>query len=498
VQDDYKILPNLTLNLGVRYQIRHGWNEVHGNMATYDPTVMNPANSTPGAYWYGSTAANGRTALESNKWNTILPRVGFSWLPFPDMTVRGGVGLYAYNLSLDTYGGGMGGAVSASGNYSDTTNGITPAVVLGGTGTEAATGAPLPYTPAGTSPTRFNGQNVSYTQYNTPTPEIYQWNFGMQKAIGTDMVLDVAYVGSHGFHLNFPTDINQIPTADLAPNDSQYRPNPTYGQINGSTNDAISNYNSLQLQINRRLSHGLSFSFNYTWSHFLDDQDSSGWGNRAGQQYRQYADAPSNYSNSNFDVRNAFKGNIVYQLPFGRGRAFLNNNWLLDELLGGYQVSSTIQLTSGNPFSVTASSANTFSEPGSSTNPFPNYTGGISTAPAGKRSIFEWYNPAAFTLPANGTFGNVRRNALYGPGIELVNISVGKKFDIYENVKLQIRLDATNAFNHPSFGTPNGGLGTVKGQLVGQPYQQSSFGGNQITSVSVGGRTLQPGVRLEF
>jgi hypothetical protein len=165
-------------------------------------------------------------------------------------------------------------------------------------------------------------------------------------------------------------------------------------------------------------------------------------------------------------------------------------------VLGGYQLSSTLQLTSGQPFSVFASNQNTYAEPGT-TSPFPNYSG-AQLYPS-KRTNFEWYNPAAFTLPANGTFGNVRRNSLYGPGIEYVNLSAGKKFDIHGNVKLQIRLDATNAFNHPSFGQPNGNLSVVNGQGIGQAFQQSSFGTNgQITGVQVGGRDLQGGVRLEF
>ena len=166
----------------------------------------------------------------------------------------------------------------------------------------------------------------------------------------------MAYVASHGFNLNFPTDLNQIPQADLSPNDISFRPYPNYQGIGGSTNNAISNYNSLQVTVQRRLSAGLEFNFNYTWSHFLDDADSSGWGSRAGAHPYQIANNPgANYSNSNFDVRNAFKGNVVYELPFGRGRKYLNNSHLLDELIGGYQLSSTIQLTSGQPFTVTTS-----------------------------------------------------------------------------------------------------------------------------------------------
>jgi hypothetical protein len=497
IQDDYKIRPNLTLNLGLRYQVRLGISEVHGNEGVYDPTIINPANNTPGAYWYGVTHTNGRTALEDNKYSTILPRVGFAWLPYPNMTVRGGFGVYAYNLSLDTYGGGLGDVDTSSGSYSDPTNGVIPGIKFDGPGTENLTGTALPFATPGTSPTRFNGQAATYTQYNTPDPKIYQWNLAVQQAFGTNMSLEIAYVASHGFDLNFPTDLDQVPTADLGLNDAQYRPNPNYTSISGSTNNAISNYDSMQVTLNRRLAQGLSFNFNYTWSHFLDDQDSSGFGSHEGPQSRQFETAPQNYSNSNFDVRNAFKGRVVYELPFGKGRMFLNQNWLLDELVGGYQLSSTMQLTSGNPFSVFASGQNDYSVNGGAT-PFPNYSG-ASLRPAGKRTISEFYNPAAFTLPANGTFGNVRRNSLYGPGIEYVNMSAGKKFDIHEQVKLQIRLDATNVFNHPSFGTPNGNLITGPNQQVGQPYPANDFTTQgQITGVQVGGRDLQAGVRLEF
>jgi hypothetical protein len=420
------------------------------------------------------------------------------------MTLRGGFGEYAYNLSLDTYGGGMGAEIAASGNYADTTNGITPATQLGGPGTIFGTTTPLPYSAASTSPTRFNGQSVSYTQYNTPNPGIYQWNLGIQQTIGNNMVFDLAYVASHGFNLQFVTDLNQIPTADLSTNDKKYAPNPNFQQINGSINNGISNYNSMQAQLNRRLSHGVSFGFNYTWSHMLDTFDSSGWGSRNGPTSRQYADAPSNYSNSNFDIRNAFKGRVVYELPFGKGRQFMNHNWLLDEVLGGYQVSSTMQLTSGNPFSIFAEGANTYADIGASNAPYPNYVGSghaLRGVPGG-RNAYEWYNPANFTLPASGTFGNVRRNALYGPGLDVFNISAGKYFDIHESMKLQIRLDANNAFNHGSLGQPNGNLTQSPG--VGQPYTGNGTGGTntiqsgQITGNKVNGRQVQAGVRLEF
>src|SRR5215469_3280024 len=136
VQDDWKLSPNLTLNLGLRYQINHGWNEVHKNISSFDNTITNPATGTPGAYWFGTTHVNGRTALQADVYKTVQPRVGFSWQAHPNITFRGGFGVYSYTWSLDTYGGnntsyGMGAAISSSGNVSDQTSGITPVTALG-------------------------------------------------------------------------------------------------------------------------------------------------------------------------------------------------------------------------------------------------------------------------------------------------------------------------------------------------------------------------------
>ncbi len=161
-----------------------GWNEIHGNEAVFDPTIANPASGTQGAFWYGSTHANGRTSLQANVWDTVLPRVGFSWLPYPTMTIRGGFGMYAYNWSLDTYGAGMGQAAGSKGSQGDQTNGIYPETLLDGPGTNFVTGAALPYIAFTTDPSAYNNQGVSYNQYHTPMPEIYQWNLSVQNQLG--------------------------------------------------------------------------------------------------------------------------------------------------------------------------------------------------------------------------------------------------------------------------------------------------------------------------
>ena len=511
VQDDWKIKQNLTINLGLRYEISHGYNEVTGNMATFDPTVTNPATNTLGAYWFGETHANGRTSMQANVFSTFLPRAGFSWLVHPNTTVRGGFGLYSYNFSSDNYGSGLGASVSSSGSYNDQSNGIYPTTKFDGPGTLFPLGGgamtPLPYTAASQDPTRFNGQTVSYNAYHTPIPKIYQWNFGMEWQLSTNMVATMTYVGSHGLNLTFPTNINAVPLNQLSSSDTSgcgtgstvncAVPYPIYQQINGNIYQAISNYNALQTSITKRLQHGFSFTANYTWSHFLDDQDSSGWGTHAGPQPYQYAStlvanySSKNYGPSNFDVRNSFKGFVVYQLPFGKGRAYLNKNWFEDVTVGGWQVAGTVIVASGNPFQVYATS-NTYQNAGSQ---YPSWSG-ISPRPV-NRGINEWYNPKAFINPGNGNFGNSGRNQLVGPGFNTVNISVLKEFHLpWERMAFSIRADAQNAFNHPSFSAPQGQLAGDSGP--GTEYTTTSNGGAQITGIQIGGRTLQLGARLSF
>ena len=507
VQDDFKVRPNLTVNLGLRYEIATGWSEVHGNILAFDPTVINPANGSLGAMWYAFSHANGRTHLQAPKYNIVLPRVGFSYQPQSNTVVRGGFGIYASTWSDDTYGGGIGGAFGSTGNARDSTNGICPIVQLDADGNAPDTKNPgcgvvvngvsynsrslkSQYLTAPTTPDAFNGQNVGYNQYHTPVPYNYQWSLSVQRQIGTDFVAELSYIGNHGYNLNFPVDINQVPEDKLSANDASSTPYPLFQQITGSTNNAVSNYNSLQAQMSKRMSRGLQFNVNYTWSHFLDDLDSSGWGSREGFQNYQNAYAPSeNYSRSNFDIRNMFKGQAIYQLPFGRGRQFLNSNPLLDALIGGWQTSATFVVQGGNPIGITTGGNNTsFNQSGSFTQ-YANLVPGANIKLQGstKSRLNEWYNLAALSVPANYTYGNFLRNIVSGPGLSEINASLGKSFNIWpeRGVQLQIRADATNVVNHPSFGQPgNNAIGNGESA--------------QITGTTIGGRAMQLYGRISF
>ena len=525
VQDDFKMRPNLTVNLGVRYEIETGWREVKGNEAVWDPSVQNfnvstktingiaPGAPVLGGMWYGFIGQNGRSSLQAPKYDIVLPRVGFSWQMLPNTVLRGGIGMYASTWSEDTYGAGMGNAFGSHGNYGDTTNGICPVSQLDGDGSAPDTKDPgcgvgsynantinSQYLNAPTTPWASNNSGVSYNEYHTPVPENYQWNLAVERVFLRDFSGQVAYVGNHGRDLNFPVDIDQVPVSALGPNDIVNEPYPLFQGINGSTNNAISNYHALQAVLTKRMSYGLQFSANYTWSHFLDDQDSSGWGSRGGWQNYQNAYVPSqNYSQSNFDIRQMFKGEAVYKLPFGKGMQFMNTNLLADEVLGGWELASTFMAQSGNPMGITTGGYNNSNNQSGSYTQFANLVGNYKSKDSGPdatgggtvHTLNEWYNLDAFALPAPYTYGTFRRNIVTGPDLTNINFSLGKSFDLWpeRNVKFQIRGSATNVLNHPSFGQPGGVVG---GPPSGEQNQAN------IRSTTVAGRTWEFYGRLSF
>ena len=507
-QDDWKVRPNLTVNLGLRWQGHTGWSEVHGNESVFDPTVTNPANGTPGAIWYAFNETNGRNQLIAPQYNLWYPRVGFSYQPLPNTVIRGGVGVYADTLSNDQYGGGMGGAFGSSGGTGDITNGICPVAQMNSDGSTPDMADPgcgvvtngtnfntltpnASYLTAPTTADARNGQGVTETNFHTPLPHNLQWNVDVQRSIGSNYDIDVAYVGNHGYDLSYSgVDLNQVPESALSANDLNSKPYPLFTNISGQINTAVSNYNALQAQMNKRMAYGLEFNVNYTWSHFLDDLDTSGFGSREGYQNYQNAFSPaSNYSNGNFDIRNMFKGQVIYQLPVGKGKQFLNNNWIVDELIGGWQVSSVWVVEGGNPIGITTGGNNSSNNQSGSFTQEANRVAGVNLNLPGstKSRLKEWYNLDALVVPAPFTYGNFLRNTVYGPGVVNIAASLGKTFDLWpeRNVKMLIRGDAGNVINRPSFGQPgNNAIG---------PGSTAN-----ITGTTIGGRQIQLYAKISF
>jgi hypothetical protein len=287
-------------------------------------------------------------------------------------------------------------------------------------------------------------------------------------------------VGSNGSNLQFKTDLNQItdPTVLAAGVTTKaQRPFPLFGTISGNNYNAISRYNALQLGVTKRYSYGLTFQANYVWSHFLDEQDSSGWGDRGGTQRWQIGNNPrANYGNSNFDIPHALKGVVSYELPFGHGKQYLNHHEATDLVAGGWRISGTFIKQSGNPFTVIDGGPDNNSQCGNGCTLYLNRVSNpFSNVPAG-----DYFNPAAFTHPKKATFafGTAGRNTLRGPGLSVVDLSLAKEFHFGERFGLQLRGDFVNALNHPSFQPPHGDINNLKN--FGIIYSSLTAGGTTV------------------
>ena len=364
-------------------------------------------------------------------------------------------------------------------------------VKLDGVGNIYGTDTPLPYLEASRDASAYNNQSVNYDPYHTPLSKLYQWSVGIQREIGTGIQAEVSYVASHGSHLQFKGDINQVPASKLAVDDNPTgRPYPQFQGISGSTFNAVSNYNSLQAQLKKRLTNGISFSSAYTWSKFLNEMDVAPFNGQGGTiNYQNFHDTKSNYAPSNFDIRESLKGSVIYLLPFGKGQRFLNKNYLLDTLIGGWQASTIFILQSGNPFTVTYSGNNdSYSQAGSW---YPNI---LHPAQNGRKTISQWYDPTAFQVAKAGTFGNSRRNSLRTPGIGTDNFSLGKTFHGSFGTAFELRADATNVLNHPNFGAPDGNFNDP----INLSTAERPHGAGTISSTSVGGRRVQVSAHLSF
>jgi hypothetical protein len=492
-QDDIKLRPNVTVNLGVRSETHGGMSEVHNNIGGFDPTLTNPVTNTLGSIWFGGL--NGARTQSFQTKTKVMPRLGIAWQATNDWVVRGGVGQYSSLWSMDTVGGPLGFGTGTTGSAS--ANPGQPRVVqLSGTGA----GLPMisgrnpasyitPATPQG------NGF-IPYTPYNLPIMNGWQWTAGVQRRLPANMVVEAQYVGSHWSNLHFEADINQVPAHALGGGQSA-RPYPQFSGIGIGSGGArtglytgISNYHAVQVLLKKPFGYGFYADLSYTWSRLKDDMDTSGWGNQFGAVYYQDAYTPSaNYAVSNFDRPQAFKGSVVYSIPLGRGHQYLNSA-AGNAALGGWQASTTFVAESGAPFTVVMNNAtNSGALDGSW---YPNLIGNPHVS---NQSINHWFNQLAYATPATDTFGNNKRNSLRGPDLTDVDFSLAKSFGIpgWEQGKLQLRMDAINVLNHPSFINPSNNLNPT---ALSTGLPDPSVG--KITATTITGRVVQISARFSF
>jgi hypothetical protein len=468
--DDFKVSSHVTLNLGLRWQLQSGWGVNHNLFGNYDPVLPNPADG--GLYkgailfggqsdtQYGGSIKNMST-IQNADYREVAPRVGIAWSPRDNWSVRASYGIFDAPRDAENY---TDGALGLGFNPHNNGNG---GYVYGSYPWKLAVGPPSGTVVFPTlqtlSPTIDNYSSVEYYPQNMPTVYVQNFLLSVQHTFAGGILVDTSYVNTRGRNLNFATDINQAPASQLGC--SGYNcgnPNPIFNSIAAQNYTGWSNYNALQIRLQKRMSYGLTFQMNYAWSKSLDTGTGNGHG--SGVDIYQNAYSPgANYGLSDFNAANTVVGQVVYEVPFGRSRQFVLHG-VLDQAFGGWRVSSIVQWHSGIPFTpVIQSSIADAIDPGLA----PSLSAGSTLYPdvvgdpkVSNPTLAHWFNPAAYANPAPGTFGNSGRMTLIGPGFFNADFSLGKSFPLpREGMKLDIRADMYNVFNHINFANPDANVG---------------------------------------
>jgi len=434
VQDNYKASTRLTLNLGVRYENFLGWpwTEVNNRMYNFVPSI-----STTALEQVGSKGVP-RSGDNSNNLN-FAPRVGFAYKVTSRTVFHAGFGLY-YAAPNVTNSSGLSINVPAVDYWTFNNSGTYGASSSSTAFNYAASG--YAHSPASAAGAAHPGLPAFAQDPNAKTPYSEQWHGSIQQEIPYSTVLTFAYVGTKGIHLDDLRDINAGSPGTT--NVTVARPYADFAQINELETEQISNYNALQISAERR-GHGLDFLASYTYSHALDESTAS-----PGSVVDPF-NIHSDYGNSDMDIPNRLVASATYQLPF-------QASGKLKEVVQGWRMNTILQYYDGSPLSVSASSG-----VGDGLTPRAQLVAGQGrgSLPSNQRTLARWFNTAAFTNPAAGTWGNSGRNILQGPGTKDVDFSIFKNTHLTESKVLQLRAEFFNILNTPEFNNPAATAGTT-------------------------------------
>jgi len=458
LQDDWKLNEHLTFNIGLRYEYNLPTFEKYNTLSNFNPSTGNidvaGANGVPRGLW-------------NPNYRDIEPRFGFAWQPLATSrtVVRGGYGIFYNSPSLNN--------VNSGPQQSN-----APYVSSQGFNSSFA----LPITLANPYPAAAAGAgSLTLSAFNRhqPDPQLQQWNFNIQQELTRSMVLEVGYQGSKGTHLPLLYNINQPPPGlGTVAQKQALRPYPQFGNITFLDAVGVSSYNGLLTKLQQRYSNGLSFLVSYTWGKSIDDTPGTPYNVVPS---RSSAENPANFrldrGLSGFDLRHRFVFSPVYELPFGKGKPYLNINRYLGWVAGGWEASGILTLQSGRPFAVlvSADNANVLGNVDR-----PNVIGNGNSRP---KTVQQWINVSAFQLAPAGTLGNEGRNVLIGPSFKNLDVVLSRNFRVTEGLAAQFRVESFNVANHPNFLQPS--------QTFGVP----GFG--SITSAEAP-RQVQFGLKIRF
>jgi hypothetical protein len=457
-QDGYKVRPNLTLNLGVHYTVFGLFNENNGLAEPFDFDTCGPQGYCPVGSSFGQ-----------RNYGDVDPRLGFAWSPRKSekTVIRGGFGIYHEDGQLDDQNLPAGNEVpSYSASSSKSALAFCPPATCPIQSQAVLTAAGANAFSAGT-------YKPSAEQRDRKDSYVEQWSFAVQRELPASFVGTVSYLGSHGVHL-----LEQGETNLLAydPSTGTYGPETEYPQCawNASApagscatgfqwrgSVGMSSYNGLSVSVRRPFSHGLLVAANYMWSHEIDN-GSNGSGDGDEIQPQNQACQSCDRASGAWDARHVVNGNAVYQLPFGHGKALLNQSGVADAIAGGWELSTSALARTGFPVDVVTQLDGPDGNQAGTQRPL--LVPGVSLTPPGGRTVAQWFNPAAFQIPAlnpgqnsNGNasvFGAAPRDLLSGPGTWQVDTGAGKTISLRERAKIEFRAEFYNVFNHPQLGQP--------------------------------------------
>jgi hypothetical protein len=289
-----------------------------------------------------------------------------------------------------------------------------------------------------------------------PSQYSMQWFTDVQQQVPGGLVVTVSYLGNGNRNMTQIRNINQPLTPGPGTVKSR-SPWPFFGWIVFRDPSGNGSYQALTAKLEKRYAQGLTVMAAYTWAHAIDNV-AEALTTAGGQELQNSYDMRRNRGNSAFDLRQVYMTSGIYELPFGRGKHWLNRGGPLDWILGGWEASGILMLRTGAPFtplvSVDISNTGTSNPTGGAANQnHPNRTGN-GNLPHDSQNINQWFDLKAFSIPANYTFGNGGRNILYGPGMRNLDVNLGKSFSIREGKRLEFRAQAFNVSNTPHFNLP--------------------------------------------
>ena len=506
IDDSWKARPNLTIEMGLRYELTPPWADrgdslINAAVPFIDTTPNAPLSHHPTLIRIGSgpffanspiifdpsvpVARDGRLGVRliATDYSNFAPRLGIAWSPSAKWTFRAGAGMY-YVQDQGNPRFDMGRTIAGRKRDIATKNELTFEHPFLSSGTNTC-GVPSPPFVCISTPQIF----ANMYKRQTPYVEVYELN--IQRQLSTNTVAEIGYLGSQGHRLERLYYLNQpVPGTTSVASRAPY---PEFGIIQEVGNVIDSNYNSFSAKLTRRLSAGLTFLAGYTFSKSIDDGSGVRTIGTDGVHPQDSTCLSCERGLSIFDARHRFVSSVLYEPPFGKGRRFLNHG-VASAIAGGWELSSIVTFSSGFPEYISDGVDRSNTAVG---NDRPNATGASTSL--SNPTTGEWFNIQAFALQPLGTFGNVGRDVVTGPGIASWDFSTLRNFNFTERRYLQFRFEAFNAANHPNWGDPGVSMNANQLTSAGVPIPGTGAFG-QITSTRSGidMRELQFSLKLIF